>query len=137
MDAALDLLPEPASLSATVLIIDDEALIRWALRETLLAEGHRVLEAGTAAEALRHAATADIAVAIVDMRLPDMDGMTLLERLRALQPRMVPIILSALDPVEEEEPQRQALHVFRYVRKPFDPDELVELVSLAESSGAA
>jgi DNA-binding NtrC family response regulator len=63
----------------TVLIVDDEELVRWSLRERLLERGFRVLVAGTLAVAREHLSAGGIDVALLDLRLPDGEGLALLD----------------------------------------------------------
>jgi len=106
-----------------ILAVDDELQILRALKATLRSHGYEVVTASTVEEALDLAAVNPIDAAIVDLLLPDGDGVELTQRLRTWSAAPV-IVLSA---VGEEEEKVRALRAGAddYVTKPFGPDELV------------
>jgi len=106
-----------------ILAVDDEPQILRALKATLRAQGYEVLTAGGVEEGLDVAAVSRVDAAIVDLLLPDGDGIELCRRLREWSSMPI-IVLSA---VGEEDEKVRALRsgADDYVTKPFGPQELV------------
>ena len=113
----------------TVLIVDDEPLIRLSLSKRLSREGYRILEAGTAAEALqKHRDEVDLV--LLDYRLPDADGLEVLKKIKEADPDTLVIMLTAYTSVTAavETMKHGAYH---FANKPFNLDEITSLVSKA------
>jgi len=107
-----------------ILVVDDEKLIRYALKESLAAEGYVVHEAGDVAEALRLCDRQRIDCAILDQRLPDGDGFQLMRNLRELEPDAPVILMTAYSSVQKAVEAMRA-GAFTYVNKPFEADEMI------------
>ncbi len=116
-------------MTPTILVVDDEPLIRWSLRERLTAAGYKVLEAETGSQALEHAADA-VDLVLLDYRLPDLDGVTVLKRLKEVDPDILVILMTAYSSIETAV-EAVKLGAYHYVNKPFNLDELLLLVEKA------
>lgn len=114
---------------ATVLIVDDELHIRRLLRTTLDRASYDVAEAGTAREALDQLASANPDVVLLDLGLPDRDGMELVPIIRKRSNATL-LVVSARDATEEKVTALD-LGADDYVTKPFDTDELLARVRAA------
>ena len=112
-----------------VLLVDDEPAIRRLLRTSLAAQGYRTLEAATGAEALALAGAGGIDVVLLDLGLPDLDGIEVLKRMRAASP--VPVIV--LTSREDERTKVAALDLGAddYITKPFGMAELMARIRTA------
>jgi DNA-binding NtrC family response regulator len=112
----------------TVLVVDDEASIADGLRLTLEAEGMSVRLAGSVRTALAVVAQTDVQAAIVDLMLPDGDGLTLTKELKARDPAIEVIVITAYGSVRKAMEATKGAGAFHVVEKPFDPDEVIGLV---------
>jgi two-component system, repressor protein LuxO len=112
----------------SILIVDDELLIRWAISETLGAAGFRVLEAGSALEALQVLEKEnDVAVVVLDLKLPDSSDLGLLRTLRQRVPPCQVILITAHGSAEICEEAMRA-GAFLTLSKPFDMHVIVERI---------
>ncbi|MHC4473329.1 MAG: sigma-54-dependent transcriptional regulator [Planctomycetota bacterium] len=114
----------------SILIVDDEKLIRWSLLERLGQEGYRTEEADRGATAREALKGSDFDLVILDYRLPDTDGLTLLEEIRDSFTDLPVILITAFSSVEGAV-RAMKLGAFDYINKPFDMDELVLVVQKA------
>lgn len=109
-----------------ILVVDDEPHIRTLLRTTLVRNGYRVIEAANGREALNAKAIDRPDLILLDLGLPDRDGLELVAALRG-EPASRLIVLSARDQTEQKVAALD-LGADDYVTKPFDTDELIARV---------
>jgi two-component system, NtrC family, response regulator AtoC len=117
--------------SGTVLVVDDEASIADGLRLTLEGEGYSVRIAGGVGTALAVVGQTDVQAAVVDLRLPDGDGLELTRELRTRNPLMQVLVITAYGSVRKAMEATKSAGAFYVLEKPFDPDEVVGLLRKA------
>jgi len=115
------------ALHASILVIDDEEVMREILEALLSREGHRVRLASSAEEGLELARTLPFDAAIVDVMLPGMDGITALEELKKTNDELPVIMITAFASVENAIVAMKR-GAFDYITKPFKNDEVVVVV---------
>jgi DNA-binding NtrC family response regulator len=125
-------------MSLRILLVDDEALIRWAVAETLTAHGHSVTEAVDARstlQVLRDTPT-PFDVVLLDYRMPDSNDLTLLAAIRRVAPKSQVILVTAYGAPDV---MRGALELgaYRVVSKPVDMQRLAGLVTEAHAAAPA
>jgi DNA-binding NtrC family response regulator len=115
-----------------VLVVDDEALIRWSISETLSDCGHQVVECGDAqsARSAVRDASRPFDVIVLDLRLPDSEDLSLLTTLRKAAPR-TPVILMTAYGSPEIVSAALDLGAFRVLSKPFEVQDIARLVDEA------
>lgn len=122
-------------MSHTVLVVDDEGPIRVLLREYLAAEGYRVLEAGSGAEALGvlglldEPAPAAVDLVLLDIGLPDIDGLQVLSQIRRASQVYVMLVTARAEEIDKL--LGLTVGADDYITKPFSPREVVARVKAA------
>ncbi|MBS1149960.1 MAG: two component, sigma54 specific, transcriptional regulator, Fis family, partial [Myxococcaceae bacterium] len=117
------------AVPAQILIVDDEKLIRWSTSERL-ARDHRVLTAETGEQALELLAANNPQVLLLDVKLPGIDGVTVLRRALAMRPELVVVMMSAHGTIETAV-EAMAHGAVDFLVKPFALSALEERVKRA------
>lgn len=114
-------------MAQRILVVDDEPSIRHLLRQAFVSEQYSVDTAGTAFEALGKLEEAPCDLAIVDLLMPEINGLELAEAIRLLDPGTPVILITAYGTSAFE---TMAVHpaISHYLHKPFDLQRLLSLV---------
>ena len=113
-----------------VLVVDDEESICWVLGRLLSEEGHAITVASSAEEAFEHVARRTPDLVMLDIRLPGMDGLEVLERFGGMIPRTPIVIMTAFGSLATAV-TALGRGAFDYLVKPFDLDQAAEVVARA------
>jgi two-component system KDP operon response regulator KdpE len=116
-------------MNATIIVIEDEAQIRRFLRTTLVSEGYCVFEAETGKLGLIEAATRKPDLIILDLGLPDMDGIEVVRELRGWS--SIPIIILSARSQESDKVSALDAGADDYLVKPFGASELLARIRVA------
>ena len=117
-------------MKISVLVVDDEVLIRKSLAKVLKARGYAVELASTGAEGLEQTSQVRPQVMILDMRLPDTDGLSVLRRVRQLDPLIQVIVITAFGDVQSAV-EAMKLGACDFLRKPYEMEDIVMSVESA------
>jgi two-component system, NtrC family, response regulator AtoC len=115
--------------NATILVVDDEALIRWSLKERLTSEGYTVLEAETGHAALEKL-DEGVDLVLLDYRLPDTDGVSVLRKIKQTDQDIPVILLTAFASVNTAV-EAMKIGAYHFANKPFNLDEVAAMVERA------
>ena len=110
-------------MAVTVLVVDDDPMIRSYLDTLLSEDGYEVLSAATGGDGLALVETQPVDVVILDLMLPDTDGLSVLEKARELEPG-VPVILLTAHGAVSSAVKAMKLGAYDYITKPFDNSKL-------------
>ncbi|MDB6122374.1 MAG: Two component, sigma54 specific, transcriptional regulator, Fis family [Pedosphaera sp.] len=119
--------------SSTILLIEDDTSAAAALRRVLANEGYEVICEARGDSGLARAQTDVFDVIITDLKLPGMNGLELVRQLHAAKPRL-PIILMTAHGTTETAIEATKLGAYDYLLKPFEMEELLDLVEKAVAS---
>ncbi len=119
----------PEAPGPLILVIEDDAQIRRFLRTTLLSSGYRLLEATTGSDGLRQASLNHPDVIVLDLGLPDMDGLDVTRHLREWT--LTPIIVVSVREHERDKVAALDAGADDYVTKPFGTNELLARIRVA------
>ena len=113
--------------SHAILIVDDEAVLRETLKKILSDEGFTVFAASDGAGALSIATEHEITIALLDIKLPDISGVDVLHRLRALRPNVAAVMMTAYE-VESFVNRAFEQGAYTCLHKPFEIDALLKII---------
>jgi two-component system response regulator AtoC len=122
-------------VKANLLVVDDERLIRTSLERALAGQGHHAEAADSVAAALAALSRRRFDAAVVDLKLPDGNGLELLKRMVAESPETKVVVITAHGTVETAV-EAMKLGAYDFVKKPFELDELLTTVQNALKAGA-
>ena len=114
-----------------VLVIDDDRNMAEVIAIVLEYElGHNAITAFSGYDAMARLREVDIDLVITDLKMPGMDGFALIELMRKRGPYIPTIVITAFHTPEEQKRAEQ-LHVFAYLARPFDNDDLKDIICKA------
>jgi len=113
-----------------ILIIDDEKLLRWSLNQNLTKSGYSVLEASTAEVGLKTFADEQPDIVLLDIHLPDLSGIDVLEKIKESNPNALVIMITAYGDIQTAV-RTIKLGAYDFVEKPFNMDKLKILIDKA------
>lgn len=119
-----------------ILVVDDEVEVLKILEKVLTENGYNVLKAQNGTEALRIARKNNIKLALLDIKLPKMNGIELLGRFKKINPDLIVIMITAFGTLKTAI-EAMKLGAYDYITKPFDLTFIVSIVEQAlEERGA-
>jgi DNA-binding NtrC family response regulator len=117
-----------------ILVVDDEHLIRWSLEQNLKKQGYEVLTAGSGEDALRLVREEAPDLVLLDIQLPGINGLEVLEKIKDQDDEIIVIMVTALG-VLETAVKAMRSGAYDYLNKPFNLDELAIVIRKALETG--
>ncbi|KIH76296.1 two component, sigma54 specific, transcriptional regulator, Fis family [Geoalkalibacter ferrihydriticus] len=117
-----------------ILVVDDEHLIRWSLEQNLSKQGYEVLTSGSGEDALRLIRDESPDLVLLDIQLPGINGLEVLQKAKDLDGELIVIMITALG-VLETAVKAMRMGAYDYIGKPFNLDELAITIKKALETG--
>jgi DNA-binding NtrC family response regulator len=114
-------------MNKAILVVDDEPIVRESIRDWLIDAGYQVFTAETGEQGLEMIKKHDFGVLVIDVRLPGMTGIALLEEVKAIKPQIKSVVITAY-PTAEVAAEAKKLGAIDYLIKPIAPDDLEQLI---------
>ncbi|MBN2161686.1 MAG: response regulator [Pontiellaceae bacterium] len=116
-------------MSKRILTVDDSSSIRQMVSFTLKQAQYEAVEAVDGIDALEKIRSTPVDMALVDLNMPRMDGITLIKHLRSdAQHRFIPIVMLTTESQAEKKMEGKAAGATGWIVKPFKPDQLVTVI---------
>ena len=116
-------------MTKTIMTVDDSASVRLMVNFTLRELGYEILEAENGKEALKKLEKKKIHMMITDINMPEMDGISLVKKMRANPDyKFIPIIMLTTESQIEKKNEGKKAGATGWIVKPFKPDQLVAVV---------
>jgi two-component system, chemotaxis family, chemotaxis protein CheY len=116
-------------VSKRALVVDDSLSMRQMLAFTLQQAGFDVLQGSHGKEGLQHLQAGKVDLIITDLNMPEMDGITFIRSLRALDTcRFTPVLMLTTESQDTKKAEGKAAGATGWIVKPFDPDKLLTVV---------
>lgn len=125
-----------AAKKGKILLVEDEAVLRESVRDWLIEDGYEVEAVSTGEQAMKKIEKEKFGVIVLDLRLPDTDGLHVFEHARELEPKAQGIIITAY-PSKETREKAKRLGLLDYLSKPFKVEDLEKTINTALGEAAA
>ena len=117
-----------------ILVVDDEHLIRWSLEQNLTKQGYDVIQAASGEDALKMVREDQPELVLLDIQLPGINGLEVLEQIKEIDNEIIVIMVTALGVVETAV-KAMRIGAYDYINKPFNLDELAIVIKKALETG--
>jgi len=116
-------------MAKTIMTVDDSTSIRQMVSFTLQEAGYGVVEAVDGEDALKKLTANPVDMLLVDLNMPNLDGIGLIKKVRSLDPfKFVPIIMLTTESQDNKKQEGKAAGATGWIVKPFQPDQLINVI---------